>query len=247
MLVDGYLEVVGVTDPDRFSTAKLMVSRYEGVHIIALRPASVDSAYAELTRARLPVDAPRDLERMAPYGRSGTERRRVAFRNMYLTKSVFTEAQFQYTEHLTRHEMWQPHLLRHPNTASGLETVFLCSPDPAATATRLGPMLGIEPEGSPNGEQILQFSRSSIRVVSPETWSTRAPGAPLPPLPAPVGVGVRVTSLEAARSLLERNAVPYSPIAGALRIDPQHAAGAVLYLCTAASTSALDLARPATA
>ncbi len=57
MLTDGYLEVLGVTDPERFSNAKLMVARYEGLHIVALRPASVNSAHAALTRARLPVDS----------------------------------------------------------------------------------------------------------------------------------------------------------------------------------------------
>jgi len=230
MLTDGYLEVLGVTDPERFSNAKLMVARYEGLHIVALRPASVDSAHAALTRARLPVDAPRDLERMAPYGSTGTEQRRVAFRNMYLTKSVFPEAQFQYTEHLTRDAMWQPHLLQHPNTARGLETVFLCSEDPVATAAKLAPMFGVEPNAASRGECLLQLSRSSLRVVSPASWSTWAPGAARPPLPAPVGVAVRVASLEAARSLLDRNRVPYGlGLAGGLRVDPSHAAGAVLY------------------
>jgi len=167
---------------------------------------------------------------MAPYGSTGTEQRRVAFRNMYLTKSVFPEAQFQYTEHLTRDAMWQPHLLQHPNTARGLETVFLCSEDPVATAAKLAPMFGVEPNAASRGECLLQLSRSSLRVVSPASWSTWAPGAARPPLPAPVGVAVRVASLEAARSLLDRNRVPYGlGLAGGLRVDPSHAAGAVLY------------------
>src|SRR5262249_32427549 len=108
MLSQGYLEVLGLTDPEKFSNAKAMVERYEGAHIVAFRPDSVDAAYAALSSAALPVDVPRELERMAPYGPDGAESRRVAFRNMYLTKSVFTEAQFQYTEHLTRDAMWQP-------------------------------------------------------------------------------------------------------------------------------------------
>src|SRR5262249_27822758 len=119
MLEQGYLEVLGLTDPEKFSSAKAMIERYEGVHIVAFRPESVDAAHTALSSANLPVDSPRDLERMASYGPDGAESRRVAFRNMYLTKSVFTEAQFQYTEHLTREAMWQPRLLRHPNGALG--------------------------------------------------------------------------------------------------------------------------------
>jgi hypothetical protein len=231
MLSQGYLEVAGVTDPEKFSNAKVQAERYEGVHIVAFRPDSVDAAHAALAKAGLPVDEPRYLERMAPYGPNGAESRRVAFRNMYLTKSVFTEAQFQYTEHLTREEMWQPHLIRHPNGALGLQTVFLCSPDPQATARKLAPMLGVEPSSITSEEQLLEFSHSSLRVLSPAAWASWAPGAQLPPLPAPVGVGVRVASLNAARRLLELNAVPFtsSPDAG-LRIDQRRAGGAVLFL-----------------
>lgn len=230
MLSQGYLEVAGVTDPEKFSNAKAQAERYEGVHIVAFRPDSVDAAHARLVKAGLPVDEPRYLERMAPYGLNGAECRRVAFRNMYLTKSVFTEAQFQYTEHLTREEMWQPHLLSHPNGALGLQTVFLCSPDPQATAKKLAPMLGVEPRAAAPDEQLLEFSQSSVRIVSPAAWASWAPGAQLPPLPAPVGVGVRVASLNTPRRLLELNAIPFaaSPDAG-LRVDQRHAGGAALF------------------
>jgi catechol 2,3-dioxygenase-like lactoylglutathione lyase family enzyme len=235
MLAEGYLEVLGVADWDKFSNAKAMVARYEGAHIVALRAGSVASAHAALHGAGLPVDAPRELERMAPYGPDGREQRRVAFRNMYLTKSVFTEAQFQYTEHLTRDAMWQPHLLQHANTARGLEAVFLCSADPAATAAKLAPMLGVAPLAAAPGEQILQLTRSAIRVVSPQRWNLLAPGASLPPLPAPVGVGIRVASLETARAVLERNGVHYGIAPDAsVRVDAGLAAGAVLYFTAAA-------------
>jgi hypothetical protein len=61
-----------------------------------------------LTARGLPAEAPRDLERMAVYGVDGRESRRVAFRNLYLAPSAFTEARLIYTEHLTRDVMWQP-------------------------------------------------------------------------------------------------------------------------------------------
>ena len=230
MLEQGYLEVLGLTDPGKFSTAKAMIERYEGVHIVAFRPDSIDAVHSALSDAKRPVDAPRDLERMARYGPDGTESRRVAFRNMYLAKSVFTEAQFQYTEHLTRETMWQPQLLRHPNGALGLQWVFLCSPDPEATARKLAPMLGVEPHRTPWGEHQLELSGSSIRVLAPTDWERWAPGAELPPLPAPVGVGVRVASLAAARGVLEGNSVPstQSPESG-LRVDRRYAGGATLF------------------
>ncbi|HKA44560.1 MAG TPA: VOC family protein [Burkholderiales bacterium] len=235
MLEQGYLEVLGVTDPSKFSTAKAMIGRYEGAHIVAFRPRSVEAAHSVLAGTGLPVDEPRDLERMAPYGPDGRDSRRVAFRNMYLAKSVFTEAQFQYTEHLTRDAMWQPHLLQHPNGANALRSVYFCCPDPLAFARKLSPLLGIEPcTVDAAGEYRLQLERSSLHLLSVNAWSALAPGAVHPPLPRPIGVAVEIASLDATSALLERNKVPFRSLRGSLIVDQPHAAGTVLFFCPSA-------------
>src|SRR5262249_27297937 len=147
---------------------------YEGPHIVAFRPESVELAHRTLSGAGLPVDAPRDLERMAPYGPEGKESRRVAFRNMYLTKAVFTEAQFQYTEHLTRDAIWQSHLLQHPNGATALHCVTFGSPDPQAFARKLAPMLGVEPVAE-SGGFLLQLRQSCLRILPAENLRASRP------------------------------------------------------------------------
>lgn len=230
MLRQGYLEVLGIVDPDKFTTAKALLERYEGTHIVAFRPRSTEDVHARLVDKGLPVDPARALERMAPYGPDGSESRRVAFRNARFTASVFTEAQFQYTEHLTRGEMWQPHLLEHPNGAIALDCLYLCSHDPAATAARLSPVLGIEPRAGGPGETIFRFEHSSLCVLSPAAWNERSPGNPLPPLPAPVGFVVRTASLAQARSVLKGNAVHYDQNArGDIRVNAANACGAVIH------------------
>src|SRR5688572_32351224 len=50
MFRDGYLEIVGLTDPAMFSSVKALVARYEGAHIIAIGTDSVDAMGAELER-----------------------------------------------------------------------------------------------------------------------------------------------------------------------------------------------------
>jgi catechol 2,3-dioxygenase-like lactoylglutathione lyase family enzyme len=235
MLAQGYVEVVGVTDPGKYSSAKTMVDRYEGAHIVAFRPESVEAAHRVLETAGLPVDRARDLERMAPYGPHGLDSRRAAFRNMYFSKWVFTEAQFQYTEHLTREVMWQPHLLQHPNGATALRTVYFCCPDPLAFARKLAPMLGVEPGAAgPNGYR-LQLRQSSLLLLSVEAWFALASGPVPATLPAPVGVAVEVASLDAASAVLSLNRIPFARSNEFLIVGQAHAGGTTLLFATPAA------------
>ena len=208
MLAQGYVELVGLTDPNKFSSVKSMLESYEGTHIVAFKSESVAAVHDALARQGLPVDDIRHLERSAAYGPSGQERRKVAFRNMYLTRSVFTEARFQYTEHLTPEVMWQPRLLHHPNGAIAVTQLFLCSEDSAATAEKLSPMLGVVPDVVADGEYQLRLSNSRLIVMNSAAWARWVAPSPLPPLPAPVGLGVHVKSLAQTRSVLCGNGVP---------------------------------------
>ena len=219
MLQQGYLEVLGHVDPAKTSNAVAMLKRYEGVHIVAFRPESSEAIQTALIDQGQPVDPVRNLERMTPFGLHGKEMRRVAFRNMRFNTEVFTEAQFQYTEHLTRSVMWQTHLLEHPNGALALDCVYMCSPDPEATAKKLSPLLGVEPQSPSTGEFVLAFARSSLRILSPAVWQAQAPGAPLPPLPAPVGFAVLTNSLLQAQEVFQGNVIPFQRTpAGGLRV-----------------------------
>ena len=68
MFREGYLEIIGLTDASMYSTVKDMVARYEGLHIVAIGCADADAAYAQFQQAGEPVEAPRALERDAPFG-----------------------------------------------------------------------------------------------------------------------------------------------------------------------------------
>ena len=229
MLKQGYLEVIGIYDATRYSSAKAMLARYQGPHIVAFRPASAEAVQA-LIAGGLPVDAGRALERMAPYGPEGKESVRVAFRNSRFTPAVFPEAQFQYTEHFTRPEMWQPHLLEHPNGAVALHCLYLCTPDPAALAKKLAPVFAIEPKPGAKGETVFSFSASSLCILTPEAWHVRSPGAALHPLPAPVGYAVRTSSMRQLEDVLKQNSIPWDRNTdGGLRVGTAHACGNVMH------------------
>ena len=230
MLRRGYLEIIGLTDPDKFSSVKPMLDMYQGAHIVAFQPQSIRHVHAALAARHLAVDDVRELERMTAYGPDGRERRRVAFRNMYWTRSHFTEARLQYTEHLTRDVMWQPHLLAHPNGAVGVCGVFLCAPDAAAVAHKLAPMLGIDPQPVRDAEYDLRLASSWVKILTPVAWSNWAPGTALPPLPAPVGLAVEVESLVGTRSYFAQQGIAFREgPEGGIWIDPKDASNTVIY------------------
>lgn len=201
MFREGYLEIIGLTDPNMFSSVKEMVARYEGLHIVAIGCGNAETAYAEFQRASLPVDAMRFLERDAAYGPGDKETRRAKFRNMYIDRQKFPEAKFLFIEHMTRDVLWQPHLLEHPNGALAIDAVYFVVPDPAATAAKFAPMFSSQAQELP-GVVRLPLDRGALWLTTEAQWRERVPGSFVPPAPAPAGFGIRVASLDATRKYL---------------------------------------------
>jgi len=205
MFREGYLEVVGLTDPNRYSSVKEMVARYEGLHIIALGCDDADATYAALNAAGIPAEPPRALERDAAFGVADEEIRRARFRNIYLDRERYPEGRFLYIEHLTRDVLWQPHLLDHPNGALALEAVYFCAPDAHETAAKIGAAVRAQPQSRARGHVVLPLARGTLHVYDTVTWSAVSGHETRVAPPTPVGFGVRVASLHATRELLAQS------------------------------------------
>jgi hypothetical protein len=230
MLRNGYLEVMGITDPRKYSSALDMVAKYEGLHIIALGCASADETYAAIRARGGQVEAPHALERDAAFGPDGRETRRASFRNMYVDRARVTEARFIIIEHCTRDVLWQPHLLAHPNGALAMRDAFLCVPDPQATAAKFSPLFGADWREHEPGCLKLALARGALWLMTEAVWRQWAPDAAVPMRGSPVGFGVTVQDLAATRRLLVANGVTVqNGRDGGIWVGPQQAAGAVAY------------------
>ncbi|MCW5605957.1 MAG: VOC family protein [Burkholderiales bacterium] len=230
MFREGYLEVVGLTDPTIYSNIKALVARYEGAHIVAFGVGSADITYAELSGRGIPIQAPRQLERDAAYGPAATEFRRAAFRNMYFDQAAYPESRLLYIEHLTPDVLWQPHLLDHPNGVIALRDIFLCVPDARAAADKYSTLFGAAAQPVMEGEWRIALMHGYVWIVTPAAWAKRAPGAETPPLPSPAGIGFRVRSIAATRALLVRKGVEtHDGPDGGIWVGPEHACGAAIY------------------
>jgi len=207
MFEDGYLEIIGITDPDRYSSATALLDRYEGAHIVAIGDDDADAAY-EILSQRLPGVRPAArLQREAPFGPDGAETRLAAFRNIHLEPDAFPEAKLIFIEHLTRDVLWQPHLLSHPNGVVGLVGAALCVADPAATCARLAALFAQAPEDVMPGVSIFALARGSVYVMDEAGLQGWAPGVAPPCLPWVASFGMIVRDLAATRALLEGNGV----------------------------------------
>ncbi len=232
MFREGYLEILGLTDPNMYSSVKDMVNRYEGLHIVAIGCGNADEAHAEFAKSGAPVEAPRALERDAAFGPGNLETRRARFRNMYVDRQKFTEGRFIFIEHLTRDVLWQPHLLTHPNGALGIDAVYFVVPDPEATAQKFAPLFSDRIERFP-GVVKLTLDRGTLWLTDEAHWRSRAPGSFVPPPPSPAGFGIRVESLEATRQVLESKGVTvHAGMKGgapaSLWVAPEDACGAAI-------------------
>ncbi len=229
MFQSGYLEILGLTDPDRYSSVKDMVARYEGLHIVALGCMNADATYAAMSAKGIPVEAPRALERDAAYGPDGAQTRRARFRNLYVDRARFPDARFLYIEHLTRDVLWQPHLLDHPNGALALEAVYFCAAELAASSERISRATGAVPKMRSPGHAELELARGRLRILDLAAWRARGNDAPRADLPVPAGFGIRVRALDATRELLARNGVSTRVEPNGVWVAPEQGCGAALH------------------
>jgi hypothetical protein len=228
MFKHGYLEVLGLTDPNRYSSVKDMVSRYEGLHIVALGCADADATHRALVAGGVSAEPPRALERDAAFGPADGEVRRARFKNIYLDRERYPEARFLCIEHLTREVLWQPHLMHHPNGALALEAVYFCTEDLAATAAKISELVGATPAQRASGHVELALARGTLHVVDVATWSAATGFALRAAPPLPVGFGVRVRSLQSTRAFLAQGAVQWTERDG-VWVGPEAACGAALH------------------
>jgi hypothetical protein len=228
MLRSGYLEVLGIVDTSLPTPASIHLGKYEGLHIVSVRPSSIDDVLPLAGQG--PLDAARDLGREVLWGPSGAEKRPVRFINIRFNAASFPQAQFMFTEHLTRETMWQPHLLEHPNGADSLSCVFVCSPEPAVLARRLGEVYGVVPTALKPDRVELKMQHSSVLVASSDALKAMFPGVPIPNGARPVGYQVSTVSLDRLVDVLTSHGVPYgkAPLGGVF-VGPEHACGNVIH------------------
>jgi hypothetical protein len=222
MLRNGYLEMLAVVDPNLHSSARALIAKYEGTHIVAFNCDKADEAMRMLKErgatATGPINLQRGLEVLAT-GRSATAK----FLNIYADSGLYPEARFLIIEHVTPELLWQPEYLDQPNGAIGLEEVFLCVDDPSAVLGKLKQLVG--GEATPDS---LRLSSGSLFVLSPAELKKRIPGAADIRTPFVAGFTVTVADIDKTGRLLRDSKIDVVAGKDALWVGAEDVCGAAV-------------------
>lgn len=201
---EGYLELIGLTDPSRYNPWETYLKRGAGPHIAAFRIQTADVAYPPLAQRVSGFDPPVQRRRMAPLGLVEADgEMEMRFRNIFSQDAHWPEGRFIVIEHQTPEALWQPVLTDHPNGAVALVEAIFTAPDPGPTADRIARLLNRETTDTEGGLALEAQGGGRLTVLTPAAFQARFPGAPAPDRPAVAGAVVRTRSLDALDAPLQ--------------------------------------------
>ncbi|MEO1225694.1 MAG: VOC family protein [Pseudomonadota bacterium] len=226
MLRQGYLELLGITDPalPHASIAKRL-ERYSGLQLVALGCGDADAVEQAWRAASDGCQPAVTLGRDVPLAGGGTKH--GAFKIVYLDDTAVPEVELFAIQHLTPEVLWQEALLDHPNTAIGLQSATIVSGDAASTAGRLI-RLGLSQTAGPHGDRFLLADGAWIDVMTEAAAAKAFPGVTLPMVPSAIAASFTVGSLTAAVDCLAKERVDAERLGDRLRVLPDEAEGSVI-------------------
>lgn len=192
ILRQGYLELIGTVDAAAYTAYNpynpwtRFLARFEGMHLLALRCAEADAAYARLAPDAPFLDPPIARERKLVYR---SEERSMRFRNIFSRDADCPEGRYIVIEHQTPELLWQDELMAHANGALALEEAVVVGDDAAlaALAARVRALAGVP--------QLMSAAQFAARY----DWT--------PPAPCFAAVTIAFADLERTLVLLEGRGV----------------------------------------
>jgi catechol 2,3-dioxygenase-like lactoylglutathione lyase family enzyme len=226
MFRQGYYEILGITDPSRpHDRFRALAEKFHGVQIVALGCERADEVYRARKDRVSGLKPPVELGRDVAYGRDGAETRPALFRVVGVASATFPEAELLFVEHQTPDLLWQKSLLDHPNGATGLAGVTICSEDPQGTAERFEQVTLREREGrAPR----FSLDEGFVEIRSPDEIAEGYEGAVLPAVPCVAVVRFSVADLGETRGYLEERKITAHGGPEGIWVRPERAGGVVL-------------------
>ncbi len=179
MLRNGYLEFLTATsDTPLAQRLYAALSRYTGVHLLAMTVADADEAAARLAEAGFAPEPPVSLTRAVPLPGGGSDEAR--FTVIRVPPASMPEGRIQILAHHSEEIVWQERWMAHRNRVVSLEAALLVVADPDEAAQRFARFLDRPVRKLDASRRIISLERGSL-VFAPDAGDL-APGAP-PSLP----------------------------------------------------------------
>jgi len=224
----GYIEVLGkVSDTALGRELEAALSRYEGVHLIALTHPDVTGRAAVFEASRIPMRPTVALRRPVPLPEGEAEVRATVAR---CVPGVMPEGRVQMLTHHTPELIWRAGFTAHPNRVNALHELLVVSATPDEAARRHQTFSGCTVSAA-GGISHVDFDRGRLSFVAPDQAARVLPGLDVPDLPFCAAVVLGCADLDAARSVLAGNGVlPLADRPDRLVIGPGEGLGAYLVL-----------------
>ncbi len=204
MFEQGYLEVLGVTDPARHHAhVDARLARYHGLHLVAIGCDDAAAMERGLRARAIPAKAMVRVGRDVPYG-EGT--RPGEFEIVGLAEDLFPEADLFYIAHPTRDLLWQPQLLAQPNGVTALTGAVICAADPDEVGHRLAWITARAASATSRGREV-SLDVGRIVVCTPAQLAASFPGATPPALPSVAAVEFAVRDRGATAAFLDSQGI----------------------------------------
>lgn len=221
MFTEGYLELLGITDPNRYTgEVTPLLQRYAGLHLVALGCRDARQAARDLGQRLGAELGVRELGRDVPQAEGGTKP--AVFRIVSLPAGTFPEAKLFLIEHATPEALWQRALLDQPNGVTGLAGAVLCVASPAETRQRLSRILGREDAGGR-----FALARGTLEVIDRRGFSDRY-GAEPRAVPMVAAARFTVSDSAATARYLRGKGIALQERDGRLWVGPEAAEGAIV-------------------
>ena len=236
----GYLEILTPVQGCETALANQLragLSRYPGVHLIALSIADAEAERSRLFAAGFDPRPVVNLRRLVAIDGGGEAS--AAFSVVRTPQEIMPEGRIQFLVHETPHLVWQPRYLAHENGIEALTGVLVAVADVAEAAGRYARFTGRRVEEVGKGCAVIALDRGRMAFAP---WSAAgrdrraAPAAP----PFMAAVALLSGDLDRTRSFMTSRRVRLvAEGAGYLVVHPGDAAGTALVIHARGADEAL--------
>ncbi|MEU3983813.1 VOC family protein [Streptomyces sp. NPDC026672] len=231
MLEGDYVELIGIIEPTAFNQElRHVLSFREGIAAIALSTDDVVAASVEVRSAGIEARKPHHVRR--PVDLPGGEKAEASFMIAEFPDVKAPYCQFFCSQAHTPEHTWVPSLMKHANTAWGIEHLAVTTPDPEGLASDNARLFDSTPSKNGEGEVTVATGGTPILYTTRAALARRYAGADTSAVAAegPAVLAVKVRDAKTAADCLRQGRVTFEETAAGLVVPPQEACGVLLVL-----------------
>lgn len=228
MFPQGYLELIGVVDPEEYARNESRRARRRGgpgLTALALATEDAAASKAELAAASIAADGPKDLSRLLELD-SGTVEPR--FHLLHLPEGASPALPMFLCRHLTPELVRRPDWLVHDNGARAIASIAVPAEDPPAALPAYERLLGPGAVTMTDEMVVLRIGSASVVLVRPHDMETLFPDVLPEAGPRPAVVTLKVADLEQTAAVLAAGRVPFGREPRAISVAAEDATGVAL-------------------